>query len=164
MMQNLKDSFYLALRDRLALRNPDRKVVIGGVERPAIVVAENELVAAASPLLEVFHLNWSKATAVTGDEPAPLVKVVCSVSYASEGTDVMNFQDRGRILAAMDAELFDICRPGRTEIEDPAQNPPFAPGTTLFWSLPELGEVESEGRRLSRTATVEMFVLAERGV
>ena len=162
MMQNLKDSFYLALRDRLAERNPERKVTIGGAERPAIVVAENELVAAASPLLEVFHLNWSKAKTITRDEPAPLLQVECEISYGTEGTDGMNAQDRGRILAAMDAELVDICRPGRTEIEDPAQDPPFSPGTTLFWSLPELGEVKADGRRLTRTATVALFVHLER--
>jgi hypothetical protein len=166
MIQAAKDSFYLALRDRLALRNPDRKVTLGGEERPAIVVAENELVAAASPLLEVFHLNWSKAQVVTRDEPAPLLKARCEISYATEGSDPLNAQDRGRTLAAMDAELLDICRPGRAEIEDfstLAEDPtPFAPGMTLFWSLPELGEIETDGRRVSRAATVEMFTLLER--
>ena len=109
MMQNLKDSFYLALRDRLAERNPERKVTIGGAERPAIVVAENELVASASPLLEVFHLNWSKAKTVRAaiDEPAPLLQIECEISYSTEGTDGVYAQDRGRILAAMDAELLD---------------------------------------------------------
>lgn len=163
MMQSLKDSFYIALRDRLAVRNPDRKVVIGSEERPAIVVAENELVAAASPLLEVFHLNWATAKPVTNDEPAPLLKVTCEISYATEGTDDKNAQDRGRVLAAMDAELFDICRPGRTEIEDYAETPPFHPGATLFWSLPELGEIVKLGRRLTRTASVELFAFLERG-
>lgn len=166
MMQSLKDSFYIALRDRLAVRNPERKVNIGGQERPAIVVAENELVAAASPLLEVFHLNWSKTAALTSDEPAPMLKVICEISYASEGSDDLNSQDRGRTLAAMDAELFDICRPGRTEVEDYSDSaggaPPFAPGTTLFWSLPELSETKTEGRRVSRTATVELFAFTER--
>lgn len=162
MMQNLKDSFYLALRDRLAELNPERKIVVGGQERPAIVVAENELVAAASPLLEVFHLNWSKTKAITSDEPAPLLKIQCDISYCTEGTDEKNAQDRGRILATLDAELLDICRPGRTEMEDLGQDPPFLPGSRLFWSLPELGEIKSEGRRLSRSATVELFTVTER--
>ncbi len=163
MMQNVKDSFYLALRDRLAELNPERKIVIGGQERPAIVVAENELVAAASPLLEVFHLNWSKAGAVTADEPAPLLKVQCDISYCTEGSDEKNAQDRGRVLAAMDRELLNICRPGRTEIEDPSQEPSFHPGNLLFWSLPELGETKADGRRLSRNATVELFAITEKG-
>jgi hypothetical protein len=163
MMQNVKDSFYLALRDRLVALNPERKIVIGGHERPAIVVAENELVAAASPLLEVFHLNWSKASPVTADEPAPLLKMQCDISYCTEGSDDKNSQDRGRVLTAMDIELLSICRPARTEIEDPAQDPTFHPGTTLFWSLPELGETKADGRRLSRSATVELFAVAEKG-
>jgi hypothetical protein len=164
MMQNLKDSFYVALRDRLSVRNPARKLMVGGQERPAIVVAENELVAAGDGLPEVFHLRWLKATAVSTDEPAPMLSIHCAISYSTEGTDELNAQDRGRILAAMDAELFDICRPGRTEVEDFTQSPPFSPGTTLFWTLPQLGEVEEAGRRLSRTALVEMFAVSERGV
>jgi hypothetical protein len=164
MMQNLKDSFYIALRDRLAQRNPDRTVIVGGEQRPAIVVAENELVAAGSSLLEVFHVNWSKTSVVTSDEPAPMLQIQCEISYSTEGTDELNGQDRGRILAAMDAELLDICRPGRTEIEDFTQLPPFGPGTTLFWTLPQLGEIEDAGRRLSRTATIEMYAIAERGI
>ena len=162
MMQNLKDSFYLALRDRLAELNPERTLVIGGQQRPAIVVAENELVAAASPLVEVFHLNWSKTKAVTFDEPAPLLTIRCDISYCTEGTDEKNAQDRGRILAELDAELFDICRPGRTEIEDPEQGPSVLTGNTLFWSLPELGETTADGRRLSRSASVELFAVTER--
>ncbi|HUS19117.1 MAG TPA: hypothetical protein VMZ25_05670, partial [Terriglobales bacterium] len=164
MMQNVKDSFYIALRDRLAIRNPDRKVVVGGEERPAIVVAENEFVAAGSSLLEVFHLKWSKTSVVTGDEPAPMLQIQCEISYCTEGSDDLNAQDRGRVLAAMDAELLDICRPGRTEIEDFTQLPPFSAGTTLFWSLPQLGEIEDAGPRLSRTAAVEMYAIAERGI
>lgn len=166
MMQAWKDSFYIALRDRLAARNPERTVRIGGEERPAIVVAENELVAAASPLLECFHLNWKQAAPVAhlADEPAPLLQLACSISYATEGTDDLNAQDRGRVLAAMDDELLDICRPGRTEIQDLSalEGPPFAPGQTLFWSLPVFGEIQHDGRRASRTALVELFAFSER--
>lgn len=166
MMQAWKDSFYIALRDRLAARHPERTVRIGGEERPAIVVAENELVAAASPLLECFHLNWQQIAPVApmADEPAPLLQLVCAVSYATAGTDEVNAQDRGRVLAALDDELLDICRPGRTEVQDLSalEGPPFAPGQTLFWSLPALSEVQHDGRRTSRTATVELFVFSER--
>jgi hypothetical protein len=161
MIQAIKDSFYITLRDRLAVRYPDRKVNIGGEERPGIVVAENELLAAASPLLEVFHLNWGSAAAVTHDEPAPMFKLVCSISYATEGSDPLNAQDRGRTLAALDSELLAICRPGRTDIEDYGQPTPFASGAVLFWSLPQLAEVQHHARRASRTASVEMFAVME---
>jgi hypothetical protein len=170
MIQAVKDSFYIALRDRLALRNPDRKVTIGSEERPAIVVAENELVASASPLLECFHLKWAKLKPVTDDQSAPLYQLSCEISYATEGSDPLNAQDRGRILAAMDAELLDICRPGRTELEDlgPDEDEdggsaaPFATGATLFWALPQLAEQKADGRRLSRVTTVELFTTVER--
>ena len=162
MIQSVKDSFYIALRDRLAVRNPDRKVTIGAEARPAIVVAENELVAAASPLLECFHLRWVQAQAVTQDEPAPLLRLTCEITYATEGTDPLNAQDRGRILAAMDAELLDICRPGRADVEDYGETPPFAPGTAIFWSLPELATEQTTGRRVSRKATVQLFTMLER--
>lgn len=163
MIQAVKDSFYVALRDRLAARYPGRKVTIGSEERPAIVVAENELVAAASPLLECFHLHWKGGKPVTGDEPAPLLQLACEISYASEGTDPLNAQDRGRILAAMDAELLDICRPARADLEDFAQPAtPFATGASIFWSLPQFGEIKKDGRRVSRIVTVELFALMEK--
>jgi hypothetical protein len=40
-MQGAKDSFYMALRSRLAVLNPARTMVIDGVTVPAIVVREN---------------------------------------------------------------------------------------------------------------------------
>ena len=40
-MQAAKDSFYMALRERLAALNPARTMVIDGVTVPAIVVREN---------------------------------------------------------------------------------------------------------------------------
>lgn len=162
-MQALKDSFYIALRDRLAARYPERKVLLGGEECTAIVVVENERLAAPSPLPEVFHLNWSKAKCVTADEPAALMSITCTVSYSSEGTEALNAQDRGRTLAAMDAELLDISRPGRTEIEDYAQAPPANSGMTLFWSPPAFGDIDQQGARLSRTATLELFAIFEGG-
>ncbi len=41
-MQFAKDSFYIALRDRLAVLNPARTVYLDGVTRPAVIVAENQ--------------------------------------------------------------------------------------------------------------------------
>ena len=46
-MQNIKDSFFIAIRDRLAALNPQRTVTIQGGSRPAILVIENEISAAA---------------------------------------------------------------------------------------------------------------------
>ena len=51
-MQSAKDSFYSALRDRLAVVNPGRSVTLQGVARPAIFVAENEPIISAAPPAE----------------------------------------------------------------------------------------------------------------
>jgi len=53
-MQNTKDSFFIAVRDRLAILNPSRVVLIQGVSRPAILVTENELTAAAPKQANAF--------------------------------------------------------------------------------------------------------------
>ena len=59
-MQFAKDSFYLALRDRLAALDPERKVLVDGVERPAILVIENKPVNAAPPLPNAYYLAWGR--------------------------------------------------------------------------------------------------------
>ena len=41
-MQNAKDSFYMALRTRLAAINPERTVLLRGTIRPGILVEEAE--------------------------------------------------------------------------------------------------------------------------
>ena len=48
-MKNAKDTFYVALRDRLAAVNPARTFVLRGVVRPGIMVVENEMVSAELP-------------------------------------------------------------------------------------------------------------------
>lgn len=42
IMQNAKDSFYMALRTRLATINPERTVLLRGTVRPGILVEEAE--------------------------------------------------------------------------------------------------------------------------
>ena len=63
-MQSAKDSFYVALRDRLAALNPQRTVFLNGVTRPAVIVVENEYITAAGPLPEAFYLGWGTAQPV----------------------------------------------------------------------------------------------------
>ena len=56
-MQNAKDSFYLALRTRLATINPERTVLLRGALRPGILVEEAEAPLAQLPS-DVFVLRW----------------------------------------------------------------------------------------------------------
>ena len=102
-MQNAKDTFYLTLQSRLAALNPSRTVVLRGVVRPATLVDENEL-PTASVLTDAFRLQWTKLQ-VTSASPLPWVAMECSIHYATDGSTANGGMDRGRMLAAMDAEL-----------------------------------------------------------
>ena len=102
-MQNAKDTFYTTLRDRLAMLNPSRTIVLRGAVRPAIVVAENELIGATSPI-EAFVLSWTDL-AIDCSEPLPLHTMLCDITYSTRGTTEMLGMDRGRVLDAMDREL-----------------------------------------------------------
>jgi hypothetical protein len=55
-MQFAKDSFFLALQQRLAALNPARTVTLNGATVPAILVVENLLPAAADPQPNTFYL------------------------------------------------------------------------------------------------------------
>ena len=56
-MQNAKDSFYMALRNRLAALNPERTILLRGALRPGILVEDAEAPFSQSPS-DVFILRW----------------------------------------------------------------------------------------------------------
>ena len=56
-MQNAKDSFYIALRTRLAAINPERTILLRGAVRPGILVEEAEAPFSQIPN-DVFVLRW----------------------------------------------------------------------------------------------------------
>ncbi len=56
-MQNAKDSFYMALRTRLAAINPERTILLRGAVRPGILVEEAEAPFSQLPN-DVFVLRW----------------------------------------------------------------------------------------------------------
>jgi hypothetical protein len=161
-MQNAKDSFYLALRERLAAINPARTVVVNGATRPAVIVAENESPTAAPPQLNAFYLRWGAARVVQGAERArrPLMALECAISYAAAGaSDAAT--DRGRTLAALDLELLQMCTPPRTQKCDYTWSPPAMLGTMVFWGVPEFGEPEPVGELLRRAARLTIFFFPE---
>ena len=106
-VQLAKDTFYVLLRDRVAAGNTARAVVLRGVVRPGVVTTENELPGAAvdgiSPA-DVFCLRWTSLSVDT-QGPLPLIALGCEIRYATDGTSGTAGMDRGRALAAMDAEL-----------------------------------------------------------
>jgi hypothetical protein len=173
-MQFAKDSFYMALRERLAALNPQRTVTLSGATRPAVIVAENELVIPVEPLPDAFYIEWGAAQVVQPQAGSrALMAMECVISHHTFGT-VESGVDRGRTLAALDTELMRICQPQRTSKRDFTQVPSIDLGTSVFWTAPELGEVagsdgpknealpgKSQSVRLERRARITVFFFPE---
>src|ERR1035437_2691307 len=102
-MQNAKDTFYIMLQGRLAALNPARTMVLRGLVRPGTLVEENEL-PTDSVLPDAFRLRWTGLQG-TAASPLPWVALECTIEYATDGSPGSVGMDRGRSLAAMDAEL-----------------------------------------------------------
>lgn len=166
-MQNAKDTFYEVLRGRVAAINPERTIVLRGVVRPAIIVTENELPSSAT-LPDCFHLHWKSAAIVTlGD--LPLLTLTCEIEYETSGSAASGGMDRGRSLAAMDAELSAALK--ATPANTPKKNfAALANGgavstmqTSLWWGPLSLGKTTVQNDRLARTATVVVMGYQEAG-
>ena len=161
-IQNTKDSFYTALRDRMAAQFSTQTVTIGDEVRPAILVAENEMQSAAPEQSGAFYLRWAKASAVQGAAGAkPLLKMACAISYSATGRDELSFQDRGRELAKLDEMLLAIAVPPRAELKDFSSGSAVELGAQIWWTRPELSEAKEDGRMLKRSAMLEIFWFAE---
>src|SRR5260370_37064118 len=105
-MQAAKDSFYMALRSRLAALDPTRTMVIDGVTVPAIVVRENMEPRFGEVQRGAFYQDFGDI--LIAESTRPMLGVDCHIWYASEssgGTGV----DRGRALAEMDKRLLREC-------------------------------------------------------
>jgi len=162
-MQFAKDSFYVALRDRLAALNPARVVYLDGANRPAVIVAENQAPGSTVPFDNAFYLRWGAVRVVASTQHArrPLMAIDCVISYRTSGTEENSFSDRGRTLAALDLELLRICSPGATAKQDFSQAPVLDLGTKVLWRRPQLGDPEVVGSELRRSATVIVLFFPE---
>jgi len=136
-MQAAKDSFFMALRSRLAALNPERVIAIDGQTVPGIVVRENMEPRFNEAHPEVFYLDWGEF--LIAESSRPMLAMDCSIWYASEGTSGGTGVDRGRMLAQMDVELLKICDPPHTELADYSQTPSADLGSGIFWTVPEIG-------------------------
>ncbi len=166
-MQSAKDTFYIVLRDRLAALNPARTMVLRDATRPAMWVAENEL-ASDRDLTDGFCLRWTTLH-VDSAAALPLVTMGCEIRYATDGNTGNGGMDRGRLLAAMDAELTAIINtspqsaPKMNYTGSGSGIAPVAMGTKVFWSDVVFGELKADGERLERIATVEVYAYQEAG-
>jgi hypothetical protein len=144
-MQFAKDSFFLALQQRLAGLNPARTVTINGATLPAVLVSENLPPASAEPQPNTFYIEWGSAGVIDGHAGnTALMSVECVISYYTMGT-VQSMVDRGRLLGQLDYELLSICQPTNTEKYDYTQSPSLDLGTSLFWNQPALEQATING-------------------
>ena len=159
-MQPTKDTFYIALRDRLVAADPSRTVTLDGATRPAIAVIENEPPSGAPLLCDTFYLHWGDA------RPAPvstgtLMAMECLISYATKGSLQSASLDRGRDLASLDSDLLAICSPPQTAKCDYSSGTPVALGSTIFWTAPVLSVSKSNPPYVGRDVTVTVFFYPE---
>jgi len=144
-MQFAKDSFFLALQQRLAGLNPARTITLNGATVPAIVVVENLPPSAVEPQPNAFYVEWGTANVVDGHAGnGALMSLECVISYYTLGT-VPSMVDRGRVLGQLDDELLGICQPPNTEVIDYTQSPAADLGTSVFWSQPTFQEATTSG-------------------
>ncbi|MHB1023188.1 MAG: hypothetical protein ACYC46_07790 [Acidobacteriaceae bacterium] len=160
-MENAKNTFYVTLRDRLAVVNPERTMVLRGLIRPGILVEENEMLTAMQPP-DVFVLRWTKLQVDT-NLPIPLAQMECEFLYATDGNADNAGMDRGRLLAAMDAELMAMMTPNSTQKMNYTPNTVQTMQTNVFWGNPVFAPVKVTDERLERSATVQVYSYEEPG-
>jgi len=158
-MQAAKDSFYMALRERLTALNPARTMVIDGVTVPAIVVRENMEPRFGEVQPGAFYVDFGDM--LIAESTRPMLGLDCHIWYASEGSGGTGV-DRGRVLAEMDNELVRICAPPHTQMRDYSQTPSADLGSGIFWTAPELGnapgDISTQKQQWSAgTARVERY-------
>lgn len=160
-MQNAKDSFYMALRARLAVVNPQRTVLVRGAVRPGILMEEAEAPAGQAPQ-DVFVVRWLGMGA-DGDLPVTMVAAECEIAYATCGSQSFGGLDRGRALSAMDAELMAMLQPLGTPKVSYMATPPAPLATRVFWDEAEWGPVVTQRDRVSRAVRVMVYSYQEQG-
>jgi hypothetical protein len=144
-MQFAKDSFFLALQQRLAALNPARVITLNGATVPAILVTENLPPSSAEPQPNTFYVEWGGAEVIEGHAGnKAIMSLECVIAYYTLGT-VQSMVDRGRVLGELDEELLGICQPPNTEKRDYTQSPSADLGTSVFWGQPAFDEAVTGG-------------------
>jgi hypothetical protein len=160
-MQNAKDSFYMALRTRLAAINPERTILLRGAVRPGILVEEAEAPFSQLPN-DVFVLRWLGLGADL-ELASTMAAEECEVIYQTCGTQSFGGLDRGRSLSEMDEELVTILQPFHTPKLSYTATPPAPMLTQVFWDEPGFGPIVVQRDRLSRSAKVLVYSYQEQG-
>jgi hypothetical protein len=166
-LQNAKDTFYELLRSRIAAANPERTIALRGVTRPGVLVEENELVSTVT-IPDCFRLRWID-TNVDSANAMPIATLTCEVLYETAGTAGNVGLDRGRLLAAMDAELVGALNSEpQTVIKQnyaalASGGSATAMSTNIWWSNVVPGPLVVKADRIARTAKVTVMSCEEAG-
>jgi len=160
-MQNAKDSFYMALRNRLTTVNPNRTIMLRGAVRPGILVEEAEAPFSQLPN-DVFVLRWLGMGADV-DLASTMVAEECEILYQTLGSQAFGGLDRGRALSEMDEELVAILQPFFTPKLSYAATPPVALLTQVFWDEPGFTPCVTQRDRIGRSAKVMVYSYQEAG-
>ena len=160
-MQNARDSFYIALRNRLQALNPARTVRVRGVQRASLLVEDAES-PTTEPMEDVFVLRWTTAMLVEG-MPTALLALGCEVRYATSGTVTNAGLDRGRALSEMDRELLNVLKPMWTPKMRFTSTPVVQMLTNVFWTEPEFGAATQDRNLLQRMAKLTVYTFREPG-
>ena len=160
-MQNAKDSFYMALRNRLTTINPERTLLLRGAVRPGILVEDAEA-PFSQPPNDVFILRWL-GLGVDLDLGSAMAAEECEIVYQTCGTQSFGGLDRGRTLSEMDEELVAMLEPFYTPKLSYTTMPPATMLTKVFWDEPGFGQVVTQRDQLSRSAKVMVYSYQEQG-
>jgi hypothetical protein len=160
-MQNAKDSFYMALRNRLTTINPERTILLRGAVRPGILVEEAEA-PFSQPLNDVFIVRWL-GLSVDMDLGSTMAAEDCEIAYQTCGTQSFGGLDRGRALSAMDEELVAMLEPFFTPKLSYTTTPPTAMLTKVFWDEPGFEQIVAQRDQLTRSAKVTVYSYQEQG-
>jgi hypothetical protein len=158
-MQNAKDSFYLALRARLASANSERNLLLRGALRPGILVEEAEAPFTQQPA-DVFILRWL-GLGIDAELSSAMIAMECEISYCTSGTQAFGGLDCGRSLTRMDRELLKILEPFTTPKFDYSVQPPAQMQTQIFWDEPVFTPANGQRDRLGRTVRVMVYSYEE---
>lgn len=160
-MQNAKDSFYMALRNRLTVVNPERTIMLRGATRPGILVEEAEAPFNQLPA-DVFVLRWL-GTGADVDLASTLVAEECEILYQTCGCETYGGLDRGRSLSQMDEELVALLQPFYTAKLNYASTPPAALLSNVFWDEAAFTPRVTQRDRIARSAKVVVYSYQEAG-
>ncbi len=154
-MQAVKDSFYMALRQRLVQSFPAR--TMGDTNQPALVVREN-ICEPPVPVNDAFYLRWTADEKLPADASAAGWRALqCEIAYRTAGTESANGEDRGRALAELDIELHTILASRQTALLDYSQNPAAPMNATLLWTPARLDDAKDSGGIIQRTARLTVL-------